>query len=277
MDPMKPSVDRTEDIEQAIPSHGESLTRTETFLFTGIPAILIAGLVVWLAYQINWAFVSSLDFAVLWKYRVALLSGLLNTLLITFASIALGTVIGFLLTISLMQRTRFLRWPVLAFLEIMRNVPIVVVLFWVHFALPVLTGFSTSVFQSGVIAMTVQSSAYLTDVIRAGIQAVPKGQWQAADALGLATASKWIDIILPQAAKIVIPPLANVSIGYFKASATLALLSVGELMTVASRVSTYSYKPIETMTAVGAIYLAMGYVLSHLTYRLERVLGGRRI
>jgi polar amino acid transport system permease protein len=125
--------------------------------------------------------------------------------------------------------------------------------------------------------MTVQSSAYLTDVIRAGIQAIPTGQWQAADALGLATRAKWIDIILPQAAKIVIPPLANVSIGYFKASATLALLSVGELMTVASRVSTYSYKPIETMTVVGSIYLAMGYGLSLLTYRLERVFGGRKI
>jgi His/Glu/Gln/Arg/opine family amino acid ABC transporter permease subunit len=277
---MKASADhgeKAEDIGQAISSRGKSLTWTGSFLFSGIPAIVIASVVVWLAFRVNWAFVSSLDFSVLWKYRVALLSGFLTTLLVTFTSIALGTVIGFLLTISLMQRTRFLRWPVFAFLEIMRNVPIVVVLFWVHFALPFLTGFSTTVFQSGVIAMTVQSSAYLTDVIRAGIQAIPKGQWQAADALGLATTSKWIDIVLPQAAKIVIPPLANVSIGYFKASATLALLSVGDLMTVASRVSTYSYKPIETMTVVGAIYLAMGYALSLLTYRLERVLGGRRI
>ena len=77
--------------------------------------------------------------------------------------------------------------------------------------------------------------------------------------------------MLPQALKIMVPPLANVALGYFKASSVLALLQVGELMTVAARISNYTFKPIETFTTVGAVYLVLGYCLSRLTYRLESV------
>ena len=119
--------------------------------------------------------------------------------------------------------------------------------------------------------MALQSSAYLADVVRAGIQAVPRGQWDAADSLGLSRLWKWLDIVLPQAFRIIIPPLANIALGYFKASSVLALLSVGELMTVAIRISNYSFKPIETLTTVGVVYLALGYFLSSLTFRLERL------
>jgi len=156
------------------------------------------------------------------------------------------------------------------YIEIFRNTPLVLQLFWIHFAIPKATGISTTPFQSGVIAIALQSSAYLADVARAGIQAVPAGQWEAADALGLSTRNKWLDVVLPQALKIVIPPLANIAVGYFKASAALALLSVGELMTVTSRIAQYSFKPIEAYTLAGLIYLVLGAILSNLTFRLER-------
>ena len=162
-----------------------------------------------------------------------------------------------------------LRWLILSYIEVLRDIPLVVALFWIHFALPVATGISTTAFESGFIAMALQSSAYLADVARAGIAAVPRGQWDAADSLGLSRQWKWLDVVLPQAFKIMVPPLANVALGYFKASSVLALLSVGELMTVALRISNYTFKPIETLTTVGAIYLVLGYVLSSLTYRLE--------
>ena len=122
--------------------------------------------------------------------------------------------------------------------------------FGLHFALPVVTGISTSAFESGFIAMALQSSAYLADVARAGIQAIPKGQWDAADALGLSRTRKWLDVVLPQALKIIIPPLANIALGYFKASSVLALLSIGELTGVATRISNYTFKPIEIFTTI---------------------------
>jgi polar amino acid transport system permease protein len=119
--------------------------------------------------------------------------------------------------------------------------------------------------------MALQSSAYLADAVRAGIQAIPKGQWDAADALGFSRMWKWFDVVLPQALKIIIPPLANIALGYFKASSVLALLSVGELTTVAARISNYTFKPIETFTAIGVVYLCLGYFLSFLTFQLEKL------
>jgi His/Glu/Gln/Arg/opine family amino acid ABC transporter permease subunit len=242
------------------------------FLFSSaLPTAVAIALAGWLASTVNWSFVATLDFSVIYTYRVALLQGLLNTLLITSLSVMLGLVLGLLFACLLHVPVSPLRWLILAYIEVLRDTPLVVALFWIHFALPIVTGISTSAFQSGFVAMALQSSAYLADVARAGIQAVPRGQWDAADAIGLSRTWKWLDIVLPQALRIIVPPLANVALGYFKASSVLALLSVGELMSVAARVSTYSFKPIETLTTVGVVYLVLGYVLSSLTYRLERV------
>ena len=240
-------------------------------LSSALPTAVAIALAGWLASTVNWSFVATLDFSVIYTYRVALLQGLLNTLLITSLSVLLGLVLGLLFACLLHVPVSPLRWLILAYIEVLRDTPLVVALFWIHFALPVVTGISTSAFQSGFVAMALQSSAYLADVARAGIQAVPRGQWDAADAIGLSRTWKWLDIVLPQALRIIVPPLANVALGYFKASSVLALLSVGELMSVAARVSTYSFKPIETLTTVGVVYLVLGYVLSSLTYRLERV------
>jgi His/Glu/Gln/Arg/opine family amino acid ABC transporter permease subunit len=245
-------------------------TATGFVVSSVLPTVLLAVLFAWLLSEVDWSFVSTLDFSVVYKYRVALLQGLLGTILITTVSLLLGLALGLAFACLLQVPFEPLRWAILAYIELLRDIPLVLALFWIHFALPLATGFSTTAFQSGFIAMAFQSSAYLADVARAGIQAVPRGQWDAADALGLSRTWKWLEIVLPQALKIIIPPLANVAIGYFKASSILALLSVGELMTVAARVSSYSFKPIETLTTVGLVYLALGYVLSSLTYRLER-------
>jgi polar amino acid transport system permease protein len=236
-----------------------------------LPTCALILLLGWLATWVNWSFVRGLDFSVIYTYRIALLQGLLTTITITLSSLALGLALGFAFAGLAYVPLAPLRWLIAAYIEVLRDVPLVVALFWIHFALPVVTGISTSVFESGFIAMALQSSAYLADVARAGIQAIPKGQWEAADALGFSRTWKWLDIVLPQAVKIIVPPLANIAIGYFKASAVLALLSVGELTTVTVRVSNYSFKPIETFTTVGLIYLALGYLLSAMAFRLEKI------
>jgi polar amino acid transport system permease protein len=234
-----------------------------------VPTAVAIAIALFVASQIKWSFVSTLDFESMWKFRYAIGDGVLNTLLLTGLSIALGVLGGTLLAIGSQLTFRPLRWSIACYVELFRNTPLVLQLFWIHFAIPHLTGISTTPFQSGVIAITLQSTAYLADVARAGIQAIPKGQWEAAHALGLSSRVKWLDIILPQALKIVIPPLANIAVGYFKSSAALALLSVGELMTVTTRIAQYSFRPIEAYTIAGAIYLCLGVILSSLTHRLE--------
>jgi polar amino acid transport system permease protein len=237
---------------------------------------IVAAIVAFVASRVNWQFVSGLDFSALWVYRYALWQGLVNTLILVGFAVSIGMVLGTLLAIGMQQHFSTIRWLIVGYVELFRNTPLVVQLFWIHFGLPRLTGVSTSAFSTGFIAITLQSSAYLADVARAGIEAVPKGQWEAADALGLPGRAKWREVVLPQALRIIVPPLANVSVGYFKASAALALLSVGELTTVASRVAQHSFRPIETFTVVGLIYLALGYMLSTLTFRLEKMFGGGR-
>jgi His/Glu/Gln/Arg/opine family amino acid ABC transporter permease subunit len=237
------------------------------------PSAVAILIVLWVATYVKWDFISQLDFTNFWRFRLAIGQGVLNTLLLSGCSVLLGGLAGTALAIGMQLPFRPLRWAIGAYLELFRNTPLLLQLFWVHFALPKLTGISTSPFESGFIAMSLQSSAYLADVARAGIEAVSRGQWEAAAALGFTSRVIWLEIVLPQAFKIMIPPLANIAVGYFKASAMLSLLSVGELMTVATRIAQFTFKPIETYTLVGAIYLVLGAIFSSLTFRLERVYG----
>ena len=219
---------------------------------------------------IDWELVGSLDFSVAWEYREVLFRGLRLTIWITMIATALGLLIGTLLAILSQSPVAVLRWLVVAYVEIWRNTPLLVQLIWIHFALPMLTGITTTAFQSGVITMTLQASAYFTEIVRAGIEAIHKGQWEAANALGIPAWNRWTRVILPQAARIVIPPLANLAISLFKATSILSILSISELMTVTTRISNVAFKPIELFTVTAVIYFVVGYTMSRGTLRLER-------
>jgi His/Glu/Gln/Arg/opine family amino acid ABC transporter permease subunit len=219
---------------------------------------------------IDWSQIGTLDFGVIVKFWRPLVTAAGMTIAITAAALACGLVIGVLLAIVLALPIGFLRYVLNAYIEIWRNTPLIVQLFWVHFGLPMLTGVSTTALQSGLLALTLQSSAYLADIARAGIQAVPKGQWDAAMALSLPARTKWLEVILPQALKIMIPPLGNLAVSFLNGSALLGVLNVGELMTVSARISDYTSKPIEIMTTVALLYLAINVATTYLTNRLER-------
>lgn len=228
-------------------------------------------LIAFIAYHVDWQFIAGLKFAPLWEYRSALATAVGITLLVSGLAVLIGLAIGIALAILLQLKIGPLRWIVIAYVEIWRNTPLIVQLFWVHFALPLVTGISTTAFVSGLIAMSLQASAYLTDITRAGIQSVPRGQSEAADAVGLSASHKWFYIILPQALKIMIPALANIAIGFFKTSAILSLISVGELMSVANRISDITFRPIEVLSIAAIIYFVLGYAFSLGTYKLEKL------
>jgi ABC-type amino acid transport system permease subunit len=216
--------------------------------------LLLAAIAIGIYNFIDWSQISGLDFGILVKFWRPLAVAAGMTIAVTTAALALGLVLGICLAIAL-------------------ELPIVQ-LFWVHFGLPVATGISTTALQSGLIALSLQSSAYLADIARAGIQAVPRGQWDAVKALSLPARTKWLEVILPQALKIMIPPLGNLAVSFLNGSALLGVLSVGELMTVAAKISDYTSKPVE-MTVVALLYLAINLIISHLTHRLERLSGSR--
>lgn len=243
---------------------GQHLVAT---IISTVGGLAVLGL---LASMVKWSFIVSLDFGVIWEYRAALLRGTFVTIEVTAVAVAVGSLLGLTLAILLQIRWAPLRWAISTYVEVWRNVPIIVLLFWVHFGLPPLLGVSTSASVSGIIAMSLQSSAYLTDIARTGIAAVSLGQWQAADALGLSSWTKWWHVIIPQAIKVVLPALANVFISFIKVSAILSVLSVGELMSTATRISDYSFKPIEVISFAGFVYVVLGGALGAVTRRLER-------
>ena len=234
--------------------------------------LLVLGVV---AYFLNWKLLLSLDFSVVWEYREVLLRGLLVTLALTACAAVSGLVCGTILAIASQSNIAPLRWLVIAFVEIWRNTPLLVQLIWIHFALPLVTGINTTALESGVIGITLQAAAYFTEIVRAGIESVPKGQWEAAYSLALPARIRWTRVILPPAIRTMIPPLVNLTISFFKGTAILSILHVSELMTVTNRISNVTFKPVELFSSIAVIYFIVGIVLSKTTLRLEYFLQKR--
>tara|TARA_B100000579_G_scaffold205797_1_gene168202 strand:- start:724 stop:1263 length:540 start_codon:yes stop_codon:yes gene_type:complete len=161
-----------------------------------------------------------------------------------------------------MVKIGIIRWVVVVFTEFWRSTPLLVQAIWIHFAFPVISGLQTTPFQSALIALTLNVSAYCSEIIRAGILSVPKGQYEAAKSLGLPIYVSWIKIILPQALKTVIPPLTGTIISIFKATAILSVLAINDIMRAAQRISSYTFKPLEIYTSAAILAFLIGYLIT---------------
>ncbi len=218
-------------------------------------------------------FLSSLDFSSVWEFRWQLLEGLGVSFFLMTSSSILGLLLGILLAIVARSKFKLFRWCVIVYVEFFRNTPLLVQLIWLHFVMPLITGINTSPLVSGLIALTLNVTAYFSEIARSGIGAIPAGQWEAASAIGLRRRHTWSLVILPQALRIMIPPLANMVINIFKATAILSFLAIDDLMRVTVRISNAIYKPVETMTAAAILYLILGSALAYGAAVIERKYG----
>lgn len=237
--------------------------------------LILAVIAVFGLWAVDWNIVLNFDFIGLWRFRVALLNGLLTTLGLTVAAALFGILFGTLLAIASQLPIAPVRWMVIAYVELFRNTPIIVQLIWIHFALPLLTGISTPAVISGLIAIVLQASAYFSEIVRGGIQSIPRGYWDASDALGIPIRTRWTHVILPPAFRLMIPPLANMTISFLKASSILSVLQIGELMTVATRISNTTFRPVEILTVIAVIYFVFGFLISQSTHQLETAFARR--
>jgi len=220
---------------------------------------------------------AEMDFSAIWKYREPLLWGLLTTLWMAFAAFFMAVPGGLLLAFGRLKGGWIVNIPIMAFVDLMRFTPLLVQAVWIHFALPIFTGASMTATQSGLLALTLHVSAYICDIIRSGITAVPHGQWEAAKALGLKPYISFFKVILPQVWPLVLPALANVAVSTFKLTAILGILAVDDLMKVANRINNMVFRPIEVYTSVALIYLACGLILTVLAAWFERRYGSDRL
>jgi polar amino acid transport system permease protein len=178
-------------------------------------------------------------------------------------------VLGTLLALANMSPSKLIRWPAFAFVEFWRSTPLLVQAVWMHFAFPVLTGTSTTPFQSALLALVFNVSAYCSEIIRAGILGVPQGQFEAARALGLHPVLMWRKVVMPQAMRLVIPPLIGTVISIFKATAILQVLAINDLMRSASRISAYTYQPVEIYTTAAFLAFITGLLITLAGGRIE--------
>ena len=199
-----------------------------------------------------------------------LLGGLLITVELTFVVITLSLVCGLLVALAGMSRLTPLRWLVKAYIEVIRGTPLLLQLIYVYYVLPEI-GIRLDAFTAGVLALTLNYSAYISEVYRSGIQAIAKGQHDAAAALGMTRALSMRRIILPQAIRIVVPTLGNYFIGLFKDTALCSAVSIQELVFTAQVHAALNFQYFTLYTVVAAMYFVVSFPAARLVGYLERV------
>jgi len=212
----------------------------------------------------------NLDFSQIVPYIPFMLEGIWVTLKFVSMSIFVGFVLGTILAIFKITDIRLLKWLADAYTSIFRGTPLILQLMIAYFAVPQLTGYDISPLLAAVFAFGLNSSAYVSEIIRAGIMAVDKGQTEAAEALGVPYKSMMINIILPQALKNILPALMNEFITLTKESAIVSIIGYLDLMRRAQIVGADIYRNFEPLLFVGLIYWVMVYTLTQIGKLLER-------
>ncbi len=204
------------------------------------------------------------------EWLPSLWAGVQLTVFLTFASMAFALVLGLLLALAQFDpRKKYLRWPARAFVELIRGTPLLLQLFYIYFVLPYF-GLRLDPIVAGVIGLGINTGAYLSEVFRSGIDAVDKGQWEAADALGMPTSLTLRHVVLPQAFRIVVPPVGNYFISLFKDTALVSTISVSELLFSGQLLAAETFRYIEIYSVIFVMYLGISYPASLGVRWLER-------
>ena len=212
---------------------------------------------------------SLFDFRGAVNYLPELLRGALVSVELTVSVMALSLVFGLIVALARLARLRAVRMAATFYVEVVRGTPCMLQLFYIYFVLPAF-GINIPPFTAGMVGLTVNYSAYLSEVYRAGIQAVARGQVEAALALGMSRGLMMRLVILPQAIRIVVPPLGNYFISLFKDTALASTITVKELIFSGQILAATNFQYFTIFTIAGAIYLALSYPGSLGVQYLER-------
>lgn len=215
------------------------------------------------------------DWSVIWRNAGALAAGTELTILLAVATMALAIPGGILLALMRLSRFRALSIASATFTEFFRNLPLLLVIYAAYYIMPLATGIAFPPFATGLVALALNVSAYNGETFRAGIASIRKGQSEAALALGMSEAQAMREVILPQAARRVLPVLASTWVSLFKDTSLVSVIAVGELAYTALRIRSQSFRVLEVLTAMAVIYWALGYPQAKLTDWLHRRFGVR--
>ena len=201
-----------------------------------------------------------------------LLGGLTTTIYISVVSIIISAVIGFIVAIPSLAKNKFLTYINIGYVEIVRAIPLLVLILWIYYGLPIMTGISFSPFVSGIIALSISESAFQAEIFRAGINSIKKAQWEAGSSLGLNFFKRLRLVIFPQAIKNILPALGNQFVYVLKMSSLVSIIGIGDLTRKANELVVSTYRPLEIYTFLILEYLVLILIVSYFVRKLEKKL-----
>lgn len=211
-----------------------------------------------------------MDFSFLHEYYGFFIDGASITLFLSFFGVALGIILGVLLALMKLSKNLLLKTFSSSYIELVRGTPLLVQLYIIYYGLPRLLGVDFGDITLGIIAISLNSAAYVGEIIRAGILSIDKGQMEAARSLGMSHKMAMIYIIIPQAFKNILPALGNEVIVLIKESSIVSVVGIHDLMYNADTIRGNTYLPFEPLIIAAAIYFTITFILSKLLGLLER-------
>jgi polar amino acid transport system permease protein len=201
-----------------------------------------------------------------------LISGVGMTLALSVTAILISVMMGLLLAVSLLSPYKALRWSARTYVECFRAIPLLVLLLWVYYGLPVVSGLQFGAFAAGVMSLALSDAAFEAEVFRAGLQSVAKGQREAAETLGLSRWSTLRYVVFPQAIRTILPALGNQFVYVLKMSSLVSVIGLQEFTRRANELNVTEYRPLEIYTFLVFEYLLLILLASWGVRRLERKL-----
>jgi len=199
----------------------------------------------------------SWDFLPVWRHADILLDGVGGTLALTASALALALPLGFVLAAMRMAPKRAISAPAIIYIDLFRSAPALVLVVWFYFAFPILIGVNLDAYAAALLAIGLQSAAYMAEVFRGGMQSIGKGQWDAGRAIGLTTPDTVRYVILPQAVRRMAPVFLIRFAELIKATTLSGAIAYGETVYRASELSSQTYRPFEVFTSVAAIFFVI--------------------
>jgi His/Glu/Gln/Arg/opine family amino acid ABC transporter permease subunit len=215
------------------------------------------------------------DWSVVWQYRDSFLAGAWLTVVLTVSTMALAIPGGLLLAVLRLTPWRPVNAAAMAFVEFFRATPLILQVYWVFYVLPAAFGILLPDFTTGLLALTLNVSAFNSETFRAGILSIRTGQWNAGLALGMSRTQVFARIVFPQAVYRVLPALATTWVSLFKDTSLVSTIAVMELSYVSMQIRAQTFRILEVLTAMAALYWLMGYPQAKLVdwmYRRFRII-----
>jgi His/Glu/Gln/Arg/opine family amino acid ABC transporter permease subunit len=214
---------------------------------------------------------ASYDWSLVWENRSELLRGLLTALEVSAVALVISVVVGLVLATARMGKPP-LSWLAAIYINVFRGVPALVSVIWVYFGVSLVIGINFTVFQAGVIALVLLYGAFISEIYRAALEAIPRGQREAGLALGMHPLRVFGQVVLPQATKIAVPNLGSMFIGMVKDTSTFTVIGLLEVVRVTQNLNSTTFQPFVLYTAAASLYVIAAFAIDFVFRAIEKAL-----